>query len=185
MLYVSPISDELNVRFVENHIVIDRPSDKIFDWVTTPKNMTQWFPQMLGWEVLTGGPADKPQNVGDSIMETIVPAIPGGPPRRNLYTVVALVPGFQWVATAQRIQADGQPAPNIMAVAVWTVKPLSANQSLFVRLFEAIRPDLRNAPPETFDPTSVPRKGTVIDPEVIQPGLVRLKQLVEQAIPEN
>ena len=34
--FVSAIGDNTNVVFVENHIVIDRPANEIFDFVSTP-----------------------------------------------------------------------------------------------------------------------------------------------------
>jgi hypothetical protein len=37
--FVSAIGDNTNVVFVENHIVIDRPANEIFDFVSTPGNV--------------------------------------------------------------------------------------------------------------------------------------------------
>jgi uncharacterized protein YndB with AHSA1/START domain len=182
-LYVSPVADDLNARFVENHIVIDRPADKVFAWVTTPKNMAHWFPMMLGWDVFKGGPADQPQKIGDSVTETIVPTNPDGKHRQNRYTVVGLVPGHQWVAVSQRLGPDGNPIPNIGSVANFTVEPLPGGKSLFIRFFQSLRPDPRVTGPDAPDPTAMPRKGTILDPEVIQPGLVHLKELVEKDLP--
>ena len=41
--FVSAIGDNTNVVFVENHIVIDRPANEIFDFVSTPGNVYKWF----------------------------------------------------------------------------------------------------------------------------------------------
>ena len=38
--FVSAIGDNTNVVFVENHIVIDRPANEIFDFVSTPGNVS-------------------------------------------------------------------------------------------------------------------------------------------------
>jgi Polyketide cyclase / dehydrase and lipid transport len=186
-LYVSPIADDLSVRFVENHIVIDRPADKVFDWLTTPKNMTRWFPQMNGWDVVKGGPADQPQKQGDITMESIGP-IPSRPELgvlKNQYTVVSLIPGFQWTAASQIVQPDGKVSPNVGSVAIWTVKALPGGKTLFIRLFESVRPDPRVAGPNTFDTTQIPRKGTVVDPAVLQVSMVRAKQLIEADLPKK
>jgi hypothetical protein len=37
-LYKSPISDAMNVRFAENHIIIERQVRSVYDWVTTWSN---------------------------------------------------------------------------------------------------------------------------------------------------
>ena len=41
--FVSAIGDNTNVVFVENHIVIDRPANEIFDFVSTPGDVYKWF----------------------------------------------------------------------------------------------------------------------------------------------
>src|SRR5271167_3893178 len=41
--FVSAIGDNTNVVFVENHIVIDRPANEIFDFVSTPGNVYKWL----------------------------------------------------------------------------------------------------------------------------------------------
>lgn len=38
-LYVSPIPDAMNVRFVENHIMIDRPVHTVYDWITASRHL--------------------------------------------------------------------------------------------------------------------------------------------------
>ena len=38
-LYLSPIPDTMNLRFVENHIIIERPVRAVYDWVTTWSNL--------------------------------------------------------------------------------------------------------------------------------------------------
>ncbi|WP_409492838.1 hypothetical protein [Amycolatopsis sp. cmx-11-12] len=38
-LYVPQISDNLNIRFVENRIVLNRPAQEVYDWVTTWSNL--------------------------------------------------------------------------------------------------------------------------------------------------
>jgi hypothetical protein len=184
-LYVPPLSDNLNVRFVENHIVIDRPAEKVFAWVTTPKNMSHWFPQMLGWDVYKGRTADQPQKIGDSVTETVIPATPGGPPRKHRYTVVALVPGVQWTAVSQTLLPNGEPSPEIHSIANFTVRPLPGGKSLFIRLYESVRTDPRADGPDTSDLVAVPRKGTVQDPEIVQAGLVHLKDLIEKDLPKE
>ena len=41
--FVSAIGDNTNIVFVENHIVIDRPANEIFDFVSTPGNVYKWL----------------------------------------------------------------------------------------------------------------------------------------------
>lgn len=45
--FISAIGDNTNLLFVENHVVIDRPSKEVFDFVTTPANIPKWFTQSV------------------------------------------------------------------------------------------------------------------------------------------
>jgi uncharacterized protein YndB with AHSA1/START domain len=174
-LWVSPIPDDMNVEFVENHIVIDRPANKVFDFVTTPKYTARWFTGMQGW-VAVHGSADKPQQVGDTAIETIAP-VPGflDVPAKVQYTVVALIPGQEWVAAGQRLDSSGKPADMISTIADWSVKPLPNGKSMFIRIFEMVRPEAHTPGARRF----------AIDAGWSQEVLMRLKEVAEKEIPKK
>lgn len=174
-LYVAPIPDDMNVGFTENHIVIDRSAQQVFDFVTTPANTARWFPRMHAWTVAHGGAADKPQKLGDVTIEEIEPVHPGDTPVKVQYTVVALIPGHEWVAVGQDLQSDGRPSERIRSIADWSVKPLPGGRSLFVRIFESVRPNVHN-------PDARP---SALDTAWMQPGLVGLKQMIEKELPKK
>ncbi len=69
--FVSAIGDNTNVVFVENHIVIDRPANEIFDFVSTPENVYKWFTKSSDAKPLISGAVDHPNRVGDQVFETI------------------------------------------------------------------------------------------------------------------
>jgi hypothetical protein len=170
-LYKSPISDAMNVRFVENHIVVDRPAKDVFDWVTTWGNLHRWLPVAQEVEALKG-PLDKPSQLGDVLVELVDPARTNGVSKQ--YTVVAHVDGLLWTVAGQDL-VDGKPNPRVQYVATFLVTPLQDGRSLFVRQFQLVRPDISN-PAE---------RRPVDDPEVIQRGLVNLKRAVEAALPRS
>jgi hypothetical protein len=179
-LYVSPIPDDMNVEFLENHIVIDRPSNVVFDFISTPKNTGRWFKDksgfgMVSWEAVRGS-NDKPQQVGDTAIETIAP-VPGvtDVPAKVQYTVVALVPGQEWVAVGQRLDSNGKPADTISTIADWSVKPLPNGKSMFIRVFESIRP-------EAHTPN---KRAYAMSAEWSQEVLVGLKKMIENETPKK
>jgi hypothetical protein len=192
-LYVSPISDDMNVSVVENHIIIDRPAKQVFDFISTPANTARWFPQMQSWEVVRGGPADKPQKLGDVTLESIAPIKPefiellkkagvsnpnipvGFKQPKHQYTVVALVPGQQWVAAGREVDGDGQPKDRISTIADWSVKPLTNGKSMFIRIFTVIKPNAHNPGSLTGSQSAA----------VMQPGLVALKEMIERELPKK
>jgi hypothetical protein len=58
--FVSAIGDNINVVFVENHIVIDRPASEIFDFVSTPGNVYKWFTKSSDAKPFISGALDHP-----------------------------------------------------------------------------------------------------------------------------
>jgi hypothetical protein len=69
--FVSAIGDNTNVVFVENHIVIDRPANEIFDFVSTPGNVYKWFTKSSDAKPFITGALDHPNRVGDQVFENI------------------------------------------------------------------------------------------------------------------
>jgi hypothetical protein len=67
-LYVSPIPEAMNVRFVENHITIDRSVHAVYDWVATWSNLLKWLPVARAVEVLKGR-GDSPPLLGDELKQ--------------------------------------------------------------------------------------------------------------------
>jgi hypothetical protein len=65
--FVSAIGDNTNVVFVENHIVIDRPTNEIFDFVSTPGNVYKWFTMSSDAKPFITGALDHPNRVGDQV----------------------------------------------------------------------------------------------------------------------
>ncbi|TDV39258.1 polyketide cyclase/dehydrase/lipid transport protein [Paraburkholderia caballeronis] len=169
--YHSPIPDSMNVRFVENRIVIQRPARAVFDWVTTWGNLPRWLPVAHGVAVVRGK-LDAPSQLGDVLIENVNPANTSGISKQ--YTVVAQIDGFLWTVAGQDV-VNGKPGDRIQYVATFAVTPIGPDSCLFTRLFQTVRPDEVNP---------VERRA-VDDPEIIQKGLVRLKSAVESAIPSD
>lgn len=174
-LYVSPIPDDMNVEFLENHVVIDRPANVVFDFISTPKNTARWFKDkngigMMGWDAVRGS-ADKPQKLGDQAIETIAPVRGfSDTPIKVLYTVVALIPGQQWVAVGQPIGKDGKPSELISTIADWSVKPLPNGKSMFIRVFATVRQ-------QAHTPN---KRAYAMDAAWSQEVLVGLKEMIEK-----
>ncbi|WP_158894187.1 SRPBCC family protein [Amycolatopsis anabasis] len=163
-LYVPQIPDNLNIRFVENRIVINRPVQDVYDWVTTWSNLPKWLPMALGTEVQRGK-EDAPAELGDVLLETIQPELKEKP---KLYTVVARVPGKLWTVVGRDVLDDGSLAPAMHAIATFTTFDLGDGTTLFCRLFERLIPD-----------TEPPGPHPVEDPARIQPGLELIKAHLE------
>ncbi|GAA1033771.1 MULTISPECIES: SRPBCC family protein [Amycolatopsis] len=163
-LYVRQIPDNLNIRFVENRIVVKRPAQEVYDWVTTWSNLPKWLPMASGTEVRRGTP-DVPAELGDVLLENIVPDLNEKP---KLYTVVARVPGKLWTVVGRDVLEDGTPAPSMHAIATFTTFDLGDGTTLFCRLFERLIPPTEPAGPHPVE-----------DPARIQPGLELLKAHIE------
>ena len=118
--FVSAIGDNTNVVFVENHIVIDRPANEIFDFVSTPGNVYKWFTKSSDAKPFISGALDHPNRVGDQVFENI--DFPDGRKLRLVQTTVVCIPGFEWVVTGQPVGSDGKPLPQVLSLAVWTVQ---------------------------------------------------------------
>ena len=86
-LYRSPISDAMNVRFVENHIVIERPVKAVYDWVTTWSNLPKWLPVAHRVEVLKG----QHRRRALEQINVDIAALP----------VIARIPGCLWTVAGQ------------------------------------------------------------------------------------
>jgi uncharacterized protein YndB with AHSA1/START domain len=163
-LYERQIPDNLNIRFVENRIVINRPVKEVYDWVTTWSNLQKWLPMALGTEVQRGTEG-VPAQLGDVLLETIQPELNEKP---KLYTVVARVPEKLWTVVGRDVLDDGSLAPAMHAIATFTTFDLGDGTTLFCRLFERLIPD-----------TEPPGPHPVEDPALIQPGLELIKAHVE------
>lgn len=167
-LWKSPISDTLNVRFVENHIIINRPALSVFDWVTTWGNLPKWLPVAGGVE-MKQGTLNAPAELGDVMLEIVNPATTSGINKQ--YTVVARIGGSLWVVAGQDI-IDGKPNETVQYVTTYAVTPVGANSSIFTRVFQTIWPGSNDLP-----------RRPVEDAAIIQRGLERLKVTVEAATP--
>ncbi|MEZ0113896.1 hypothetical protein ABH920_007930 [Catenulispora sp. EB89] len=163
-LYVPQIPDNLNIRFVENRIVVKRPAQVVYDWVTTWANLPKWLPMASGTEVLRGT-AGAPAELGDELLEHIFPELNEKP---KLYTVVARVPGKLWTVVGRDVLDDGTPAARMHAIATFTTFDLGDGTTLFCRLFERLVPPTEPAGPHPVE-----------DPARIQPGLEALKAHIE------
>src|ERR1700722_16918745 len=58
--FVSAIGDNTNPLFVENHRVINRPANEIFDFVSTPGNVYKWFTKSSDAKPFITGALDTP-----------------------------------------------------------------------------------------------------------------------------
>ncbi|MDT8913090.1 SRPBCC family protein [Amycolatopsis sp. PS_44_ISF1] len=166
-LYAPQIPDDLNIRFVENRIVIERPAQEVYDWVTTWANLPKWLPMASGTEVRRGTEG-APAELGDVLLETIAADLPDEKPK--LYTVVARVPGKLWTVVGRDVLDDGTPAPAMHAIATFTTFDLGDGRTLFCRLFERLVPPAEPAGPHPVE-----------DPARIQPGLELIKAHLEGA----
>lgn len=163
-LYVPQIPDNLNIRFVENRIVVNRPAREVFDWVTTWANLPKWLPMASGTEVLRGEQG-RPAELGDELLETIFPELNEKPKH---YTVVARVPGKLWTVVGRDVLDDGTLAPRLHAIATFTTFDLGDGTTLFCRLFERLVGPAEPAGPHPVE-----------DPARIQPGLEMIKAHIE------
>jgi hypothetical protein len=134
--FVSAIGDNTNVVFVENHIVIDRPADEIFDFVSTPGNIYKWFTKSSDAKPFISGALDHPNRVSDQVFENL--DLPDGRKLSLVQTTVVCIPGFEWVVTGQPIGSDGKPLPQVLSLAVWTVQSLPGGKSMFSRFFSLV-----------------------------------------------
>ncbi|MFJ7949701.1 SRPBCC family protein [Streptomyces sp. NPDC096354] len=164
-LYASPVSDALNVRFVENNIAIDRPAAVVYDWVTTWSNLPKWLPVADRVEVRRGA-----DNIPAALGDELFVQIKSGPVPK-IYTVVTRLPGKMWTVAAQNV-VGGEREPRISWVAMFTTFDLGNGATLFSRLFQSIRSDDNST-----------ERGAVEDPAVIQAGLELLKERIEAETP--
>ncbi len=130
---LSAIGDNANVVFVEDHIVIDRPANEIFEFVSTPGNIYKWFTKSSDAKPFISGALDHPNRVGDQVFENI--DFPDGGKLRLMQTTVVCIPGFEWVVTGQPVGSHGKPLPQVLSLAVWTVHTLPGGKSMFSRFF--------------------------------------------------
>jgi len=161
-LYVSPISDAMNVRFVENHIVIERRVRPVYDWVTTWSNLPKWLPVAHRVEVLKGQHG-APALLGDELFEHVNVDTP---PKH--YTVVVRVPGVLWTVAGRDAPGD-TPDDRIAWVATFIAQARGYRSTLFCRQFQSIRRD---------NDSSIERHA-VERPRIIQASLEVLKQTIE------
>jgi len=173
--FVSAIGDNTNVVFVENHIVIDRPANEIFDFVSTPGNVYKWFTKSSDAKPFITGALDHPNRVGDQVFENI--DFPDGRKLSLVQTTVVCIPGFEWVVTGQPIGSDGKPLPQVLSLAVWTVQSLPGGKSMFSRFFSLVGSE---------GSVTVSRsKNGALDPAGSQAALERLKKYLEGSQEKN
>jgi hypothetical protein len=166
-LYESPISDTMNVRFVENHIIIDRPVGAVYDWMTTWSNLSKWLPVARAVEVLKGLP-DSPALLGDELFEQVNVDTP---PKH--YTVVARIPGTLWTVAGQDAP-NGTPDGRISWVATFVTQARGFGRTLFCRQFQSIRRDGDDSM----------ERHAVENPGIIQSSLESLKHVIELKLPQ-
>lgn len=173
--FVSAIGDNTNVVFVENHIVIDRPANEIFDFVSTPGNIYKWFTKSSDSKPFISGALDHPNRVGDQVFENL--DLPDGRKLSLVQTTVVCIPGFEWMVTGQPAGSDGKPLPKVLSLTVWTVQPLPDGKSLFSRFFSLVGAE---------GSVTVSRsKNGALDPVGSQAALERLKTYLEGSQKKN
>ncbi|WP_156397318.1 MULTISPECIES: hypothetical protein [unclassified Sphingomonas] len=177
-LYKSVLPESMNVRFVENHVIIDRPANAVFDWVTTWGNISKWLAVADEAELIRGGPIEKPSRIGDVLLEYVPPKYgntsSNEPSMRKTYayTVVVLVEGLLWIAAGQSWE-NGVAGEKIRFVQIFSTKSLSETRTLFSRTFHFIKDEVVN-PVQRYP---------VDDPELMQESLKRLKAVLEAETP--
>jgi hypothetical protein len=164
-----------NVVFVENYIVIDRPANEIFDFVSTPGNVYKWFTKSSDAKPFITGALDHPNRVGDQVFENI--DFPDGRKLSLVQTTLVCIPGFEWAVTGQPIGSDGKPLPQVLSLAVWTVQSLPGGKSMFSRFFSLVGSE---------GSVTVSRsKNGALDPVGSQAALERLKKYLEGSQEKN
>jgi hypothetical protein len=158
----------MNVRFVENHIIIERMVKPVYDWVTTWSNLPKWLPVAHRVEVFKGQ-QDGPALLGDELYEQVNV---NSPPK--LYIVVARVPGSFWTVAGQDVMG-GTPDGRISWVSTFITQAQGDRSTLLCRQFQNIR---RHGDISTG-------RHAVENPHIIQTGLELLKQRIEAELPDN
>jgi hypothetical protein len=158
----------MNVRFIENHIVIERPVKAVYDWVTTWSNLPKWLPVAQRVEVLKGR-HEAPALLGDELFEQ---ANVDTPPKH--YTVVARVPGCLWTVAGQDAPG-GTPDGRISWVATFITQALADGRTLFCRQFQNVRRQ---------GDVSIERH-VVENPHSIQSCLESIKDAIETEVPKH
>lgn len=166
-MYQSPIPETSNVRYVENHILIDAPHTVVFDYVTTWEHLPNWLPVAKNVYVRKGDPT-APAKLGDVLCEGVHHEEGFSAPATRadkIYTVVLRVPNVVWGVAG----IDDVGDPWIGKTATFITTPCADGRTLFCRVFQQIRKGGDNS--EDRHP--------VLQPEVIQKGLERLRDLIE------
>lgn len=166
-MYQSPIPETSNVRYVENHILIDAPHTVVFDYVTTWEHLPNWLPVAKNVYVRKGDPT-APAILGDVLCEGVHHEDGFSAPATRadkIYTVVLRVPNIVWGVAG----IDDVGDPWIGKTATFITTPCADGRTLFCRVFQQIRKEGDNS--EDRHP--------VLQPEVIQTGLERLRGLIE------
>lgn len=166
-LYVTPIPETSNVRYVENRILINAPHTVVYDYVTTWANLPKWLPVAKSVYVRKGDPS-APAQLGDVLCEGVHPeaGFEAAATRADkIYTVVLRVPGVLWGVAG----VDDVGDPWVGKTATFITTPCAGGRTLFCRVFQQIRKE---------GDVGVDRH-PVLQPEVMQKGLERLRDLVE------
>jgi hypothetical protein len=175
--YESPIPNSLNVRFVTNHIVIDRDVEQVYPWVTTWNKLSLWLQRAARFQTLKGKNG-APAELGDVLIERFGPAVlPAGEvpsldvevPR--IFTVVARIPGKLWVVAGQDAPNE-EPEGRTKYVSTFSTFALPERRTLFSRVFHSIDPGGGLSAPDTGHGS-----------KIIQPALEVLKERIESEIP--
>ncbi|KAF2167544.1 hypothetical protein M409DRAFT_22350 [Zasmidium cellare ATCC 36951] len=160
-LYVPNVPGTSNVRFAENRIISNAKHTAVFDYVTTWANLPKWLPVSEVAKVWKGN-EDAPAEMGDVLYEEIKDKTRSP----KVYTVVVLILGLLWVVSGID---EGETV--VKRTVTFLTAPPDDGRTFFSRVFQDVRqygPDL--------DSTRL----SVMQPAAIQPGLKRLKALVEE-----
>lgn len=172
-MYKSPIPETSNVRYVENHILIDAPHTVVFEYVTTWGNLPKWLP-VAKHVYVRKGELNAPAKLGDVLCEGVhhEEGFSAAATRADkIYTVVLHVSGFLWGVAG----VDDIGDPWVGKTATFITTPYADGKTLFCRVFQQIRKEGDDS--EDMHP--------VLRPEVMQTGLERLKALVEAKYQEG
>lgn len=166
-MYRSTIPETSNVRYVENRILIDAPHTVVFDYVTTWGNLPKWLPVAKNVYVRKGD-LNAPARLGDVLCEGVhhEEGFSAAAARADkIYTVVLHIPGLLWGVAG----VDDVGDPWVGKTATFITSPSADGKTLFCRVFQQIRKE--------GDDSEV--RHPVLQPDVMQEGLERLRDLVE------
>lgn len=166
-LYRSPIPETSNVRYVENRIIINAPHQVVYDYATTWTNLPNWLP-VAKTVYVQEGDHNSPAKLGDVLGEAVhqeTDFVAAATKADKIYTVVVRVPGLLWTIAG----VDDVGDPWVGKTVTFVTASLSDGTTLFTRVFQQVRKEGDDAA----------ARHPVLQPQVMQKGLERLKELVE------